>query len=230
MLDEGLEIVPVLPSPELDSITIITGTYRSGTQWLTAAMGDTYYDVATVRHEPVGSMYFYIPEHGSRAISFKDLPPTLQTHLVEVSHMQGDYIEIAWQSCAAITIMRDYFPGKVKVVHLTRDPHDTARSAEKCGLDLYRMGLRRWLSTHARILRVQGRPWMRMKIEDLWSGRYGLRELTDFVGLEWRDELEKWTGINTDNHFNKPMPEVNKEELLDMDDVLRMARRLGYDY
>lgn len=112
-------------------ICLFISTGRCGTQWLAATLGDLYGERAHVTHEPLGPYYkpreFFRAYDGIAAMSGE---PAIAAHLdaIEAAIESRDYIETGWPLFAAVPLFVERFPGRVRIVHLTRHPVPTSVS------------------------------------------------------------------------------------------------------
>jgi hypothetical protein len=225
---------------------LITGTPRSGTQWLIAmvqvAAGWVEDDKkAWVRHEPATWRAYREPEMTNehmKDVVLKDPGP-----YVEINAYANEGM-IYWNTIGG------------RIVHLVRDPHDTARSIVRARLNIvgvrydmeelkfhnptmqsymdYDAALHYWAETHARIMR-----WpvhMRVRIEDLWTDfdkfcAFINEMFKSDVSSGWVDHQRQWLIDNQkavhDSHGALPYPDV--PDRLDMPAYIQeMARMFGY--
>lgn len=110
---------------------------RSGTQWLTDYLQRSYDDVITADHEPA------LP--GFRVRDFHNLPydrervdqiGPVRHHFDYIGRVLSDrpYIETGWPSSRLVTYAADRFPGRVRVLQLTRNPVQNAMSLAAQGM------------------------------------------------------------------------------------------------
>ncbi|HEV2757553.1 MAG TPA: hypothetical protein VG318_17450 [Actinomycetota bacterium] len=108
-------------------VTLFLSTGRCGTQWLAHNLSEFYQGKVWVTHEPIGP--HYRPRELLRAPEATPAPE-VTAHLDEVAQaLEGrDYVETGWPLFAAIPLFVRRFPGRVRVVHLTRHPVRAALS------------------------------------------------------------------------------------------------------
>jgi|GEM_PF-1014204 len=110
---------------------------RSGTQWLTDYLQRSYSDIVTADHEPA------LP--GFRVRDFHNLPydrrrveeiTPVRHHFdfIEKALKNGPYIETGWPSSRLVNYAEDRFPGRVRVLQLTRNPVHNAMSLAAQGM------------------------------------------------------------------------------------------------
>jgi hypothetical protein len=109
-------------------IVAFLSTGRCGTQWLTAGLRRLHPDVA-VEHEPIGPLYK--PRHYFRRYDDPEAPlevPEVARHIEWVQRQPGTYVETGWPLFAALPLLASRFPGRLRIVHLTRHPVPSALS------------------------------------------------------------------------------------------------------
>jgi len=112
-------------------IFVFLSTPRTGTQWLAANLARIYGDLASVTHEPIGPLYR--PREYFRAYDrVEDMlaVPEIADHMAHIEERTTSkaYIELGWQSYAAIPLFVHRFGKRVAVIQLTRNPVSTAAS------------------------------------------------------------------------------------------------------
>lgn len=107
--------------------TLFLSTGRCGTQWLAENLSEFYRTRAEITHEPIGP--YYRPRELFRVPGAVP-PQDLRAHLDHVKRVleARDYIETGWPLFGAIPAFVRRFPGRVRLVHLTRHPVRTALS------------------------------------------------------------------------------------------------------
>jgi len=243
-------------------------TGRCGTQWLAEHLGRIYGDLATVAHEPLHLGYRPRELYG---IQDKTELPENSELLSHRAYIRGlsegeSYFETGWPCWAAVPFFISCFPGRVRIVHLTRHPVHTAISwvshgvfcppflpglhPEKVWLSPFDQGVQFtgyrerwavmtpyekalffWAEVHSCGLRLEtqsGVPWLRIRYEDLFSGK-ALPALLDFMALPRREEIFSALQLRTDK-FRYIIPgRVNVGAVKDHPDVIQTAVKLGYD-
>lgn len=119
------------------TIFLFISTGRCGTQWLATNLADLYGDEAFVTHEPLGPEYR--PRRFFRAYDALEEMASLRAiahHLARIEEIleSRHYIETGWPLFAAIPLFLERFPGRVRLLHLTRHPVPTSLShmAHQC--------------------------------------------------------------------------------------------------
>ena len=114
----------------MTAATFVLSAGRCGTQWLAKHLGETYADRAAVVHEPL--FIHYLPRQllGVGDPSKSDNAKLILDHVARIERQLagGDYIECGWQCYAAIPYFAVRFAGRIRVLHLTRDPVLSASS------------------------------------------------------------------------------------------------------
>ena len=108
-------------------LVVFLSTGRCGTQWLTAALRERHPDVA-VEHEPIGPLY--APRRHFRRYADPEAilaEPDVRRHVDRLAG-EGHYVETGWPVLAALPLLAERFPDRLRVVHLTRHPVPTALS------------------------------------------------------------------------------------------------------
>ncbi|MEM9274304.1 MAG: tetratricopeptide repeat protein [Cyanobacteria bacterium P01_F01_bin.143] len=128
---------------KLKNAIFFLSTGRCGTQWLQKILSQTYADEAIVTHEPIGPQYQ--PKKFFRAYNkLEQLQsiPLVQRHLAWLHSLPENkiYIETGWPCFAAIPLLCNLLEGKIKIVHLVRNPVYTALSL--CKHNFYRADIR----------------------------------------------------------------------------------------
>lgn len=105
------------PSPHTATFVISNG--RCGTQWIASALGEAFPDLLHVTHEPIHNGY-----EPRTARSAKAVPAVVTEHLDRIEEIleRKSYLECghpAWSSMLAIAAR---FPGRFRIIHLTRHP------------------------------------------------------------------------------------------------------------
>jgi hypothetical protein len=103
-------------------------TGRCGTQWLTEALRERHSDEVTVEHEPIGPLYrprayFRAWDDPAAILSV----PEVAAHVSRISRLDH-YVETGWPAFAALPLLAERLPRRLRVVHLTRHPVPTALS------------------------------------------------------------------------------------------------------
>lgn len=112
-------------------IGLVISTGRCGTQWLAKTLGDLYGDAARVAHEPLGPYYkprAFFRSYGDLTAMTKERQIAAHLDEVEATLETHDYIETGWPLFPAVPLFIDRFPGRVRIVHLTRHPVPTSIS------------------------------------------------------------------------------------------------------
>lgn len=111
--------------------TFFISTGRCATQWLTDKLSQHYGDLAVTLHEPIQTEYD--PRRYFSAYSRKETPvlsPAIEGHFrfIEETLRTRDYIETGWPVYGALPFFVSRLAGRVRVVHLYRNPIETAAS------------------------------------------------------------------------------------------------------
>jgi hypothetical protein len=110
------------------SVVIFLSTGRCGTQWLTESLRERYPGRLAVEHEPLGPLYQPRRYFRSYADPCAILAvPEVRRHIERIA-AEGHYVETGWPVFAALPLLAERFPGRLRVVHLTRHPVPTALS------------------------------------------------------------------------------------------------------
>lgn len=109
-------------------LVVFLSTGRCGTQWLAATLRELSADSIEVEHEPLGPLYrprrfFRCYEHPEAILEV----PEVRRHVERIAQIDH-YVETGWPVFAAIPMLARRFPGRLRVVHLTRHPVPTALS------------------------------------------------------------------------------------------------------
>lgn len=115
----------------MGTVTFFLTTGRSGTQSLAHHLGHAYSDLARVVHEPIGAGYKpkrYLRQQLGTAALMEN--PRVKQHIGEIERtlLDRDYIEVGWPSFAWAPFLDRYFSGRVRFVHLVRNPVRVALS------------------------------------------------------------------------------------------------------
>ena len=216
---------------------LFTGAARSGTQWLREVV-----EFATglphdrVLHEP-------IPWGG-----YHD-PNVVTEHIEKVVLADmDDFIEV---NCYAQHGLKYWEAVGGKIIHIIRDPHDTARSYVRTGFNPlgmryltklaelgymdYEQALLHWAEQHLRIM--QHPVFDAHHIEELWEDYDLFVWMVDSLEIgtpscDWKREkhrqLERLWKKKKDNHTTRPYPKVPHPH--DMPEHIKaLAKELGYD-
>jgi hypothetical protein len=110
----------------------VLSTGRCGTQWLAEQLGSSYGETFRVEHEPLHNGYRPRRMLGTPApLNFdpEDARPIL-AHIEEIEGCleRSSYIECGHPCWSAIPYLANRFPGRMRVVHLTRHPIPTSLS------------------------------------------------------------------------------------------------------
>jgi hypothetical protein len=103
-------------------------TGRCGTQWLTESLCETYGRDLSVEHEAIGPLY-----RPRRYFRRWDDPEAIlgeaevRDHFARIAG-EGQYAETGWPLFAALPLLAERLPDRLRVVHLTRHPVPTALS------------------------------------------------------------------------------------------------------
>lgn len=108
-----------------DAIFVLS-TGRCGTQWLHEAMQSCYGDAIAAEHEPLRTAYaprrFFRAAHN--ALAAIGAIPAVAAHVErirsELAHRP--YFEAGWPAFAALPWLHTALDGRLRIVHLTRDP------------------------------------------------------------------------------------------------------------
>lgn len=105
-------------------------TGRCGTQWLAKHLKESYGDLAAVAHEPLQLGYRPRALFGHKDPARIETTDKLRTHLERIERLlvAKHYIECGWQCYAVIPHLARRFPGRLRIVHLTRHPVSSASS------------------------------------------------------------------------------------------------------
>lgn len=111
--------------------TFFVSTGRCGTQWLADKLPAHYGDLAVATHEPVHHeyeprRYFSAYRRGENP----ELTPAIAAHLqfIEDTLRTKDYIEAGWPVYGVLPYFLRRLEGRVRVVHLYRNPFEMAAS------------------------------------------------------------------------------------------------------
>jgi hypothetical protein len=109
-------------------IVAFLSTGRCGTQWLTAGLRRLHPEVEA-EHEPIGPLYQ--PRRYFRCYS--DPAVVLEVrqvaeHVARLAQQSRPYVETGWPLFPALPLLALRFPGRLRIVHLTRHPVPTALS------------------------------------------------------------------------------------------------------
>ncbi len=111
------------------AILAVLSTGRCGTQWLAATLEALAGENLVVRHEPIGAAY--APRRHFRCYANPAevlAEPAVAAHLDWVDTLERPYVETGWPLFAALPLMAKRWPGRLRVLHLTRHPVATALS------------------------------------------------------------------------------------------------------
>lgn len=105
--------------PPTHTATFVLSTGRCGTQWIASALGDAFPHLLHVTHEPIHNGY-----EPRNARAAKAVPAVVTKHLDRIEEIleNQSYLECghpAWSSLPAIAAR---FPGRFRIIHLTRHP------------------------------------------------------------------------------------------------------------
>ncbi len=105
--------------------TLFLSTGRCGTQWLASALSQLYGERARVEHEPLEDRYRWRELLGGAAPS-----EALLDHLdtIERTLESRDYIETGYPCWSALPLLMERLGARLRIIHLTRHPVDTALS------------------------------------------------------------------------------------------------------
>jgi hypothetical protein len=109
-------------------LVVFLSSGRCGTQWLSTTLSELYPSRIEVEHEPIGPLYH--PRRHFRAYERPDAileVPEVRRH-VERIERAGHYVETGWPLFAALPLLAERFPDRLRVVHLTRHPVPSALS------------------------------------------------------------------------------------------------------
>lgn len=110
---------------------------RSGTQWVTDVLRQSYSDIAEIRHEPVG--HKYRPRWTLRTQNFAgeiQQSADLRRHFDHVENLLQSgrsYIETGWPAFSWIPYFAEKYQPIIRLVHVTRHPVYFAQSMETHG-------------------------------------------------------------------------------------------------
>jgi len=116
----------------MNDAVFFLSTARSGTQWLAEFFRDTYSDIVTVKHEPVG--YSYQPKRYLRNYtSIMELLtiPKINDHInfiQSVLETNRGYIELGFPCFSAAPMLSRIFDNRLKFIHIVRHPVYNAAS------------------------------------------------------------------------------------------------------
>lgn len=116
-------------SPKFATFFISTG--RCGTQWFADKLSTHYSDLAVVDHEPFQADYetrfYFNAYHKKEDVKFSDV---INEHLESINNITQNlqYIETGWPAYGMLPFILSRFQGRVKVVHLYRNPLKVAAS------------------------------------------------------------------------------------------------------
>ena len=112
--------------------TFVLSTGRCGTQWLAARLGEAYGDVLHVEHEPLRDGYRPRQMLAARGSLPRDADTAgrIRSHVDAIGQRLDTrgYVECGHPCWSAIPYLASQFPGRVRVIHLTRHPVPTALS------------------------------------------------------------------------------------------------------
>jgi hypothetical protein len=109
-------------------IVVFLSTGRCGTQWLTAGLRELHPDVSS-EHEPIGPLYKprrYFRRYGDPGAVLE--VPEVARHVQRLAREPRPYVETGWPLFAALPLLADRFPDRLRIVHLTRHPVPSALS------------------------------------------------------------------------------------------------------
>jgi hypothetical protein len=103
-------------------IAAFLSTGRCGTQWLASGF-ETLHPELEVEHEPIGALYkprryfrrYQDPEAMLAEREIRD-------HIARLDAMSKPYLETGWPMFAALPLLATRYPGRLRVVHVTRHP------------------------------------------------------------------------------------------------------------
>jgi hypothetical protein len=212
---------------------LITGTPRSGTQWIRQILQEAF-DLE-IHHEP-------LPWKGQR-----DLDRLDRYFRNDVLKNLEPYVEV---NCYANQSVAYWHLLGARVFHIVRDPHDTAASIVRVGLNIvgvrfdenaptyaedhpmghmsYRTALDHWAETHTRLKQTPcSGPY---RIEDMWDDDLCMREfLLDVsrglgVPLNYPDHMGLVDNLSDWEYHDVPPREEMPEY------IKALARDFGYEY
>jgi hypothetical protein len=110
------------------SIVAFLSTGRCGTQWLTAGVRALHPEVVA-EHEPIGPLYrpraYFRRYEDPEAIL---AVPEVARHIARIERERRTYVETGWPLFPALPLFARKFPGRLRIVHLTRHPVPSALS------------------------------------------------------------------------------------------------------
>ena len=111
--------------------TFFISTGRCATQWFAKSLATHYHDLAIVRHEPLQmeyqTRYYFRAYHRNEKVEFSK---AIRNHLAFVGHTIENYhyIEAGWPVYGVLPFILSQLKGRVKLVHLYRNPMRVAAS------------------------------------------------------------------------------------------------------
>jgi hypothetical protein len=112
--------------------TFVLSTGRCGTQWLAENFSAYYGDRVCVRHEPLHDGYRARAMLGvgnpERLEAEAAAPILAHMDFIEAQLKRGDYLECGHPCWSTIPYLLERFRGRVRVLHLVRDPVATSLS------------------------------------------------------------------------------------------------------
>lgn len=114
-----------------DAIFVLS-TGRCGTQWLHEAMRTCYGDAIAAEHEPLQTEYqprrFF--RAAPNALAAHHRIPAVAAHVerIRTELVHRPYFEAGWPAFAALPWLHEALEGRMRIVHLTRHPVNTAFS------------------------------------------------------------------------------------------------------
>ena len=116
----------------MNSATFVLSTGRCGTQWLAEKLASAYGDLLTVTHEPLDNDYRPRLMLGQKTPLRLD-PDSRTTLLDHVERIERGletrpYLECGHPCWGTLPYLMERLRGRLRVIHLVRDPLATARS------------------------------------------------------------------------------------------------------
>ena len=147
----------------MNHATFFVSPGRCGTQWLCKTLQGAYGDRAQITHEPIKRVYQ--PKKYLRHPRIEELKeePVVADHLAFIHETlsRRPYIETGWPSYVALPLLAKEFAGRLRVVHLVRNPVRVALSMTTHGF-YRREGVATLAPEDPGVLQVPARDWSRM--------------------------------------------------------------------
>lgn len=113
------------------SATFVLSTGRCGTQWLTEKLSSMY-PKWQIAHEPLS--FHYRPDLNTELLALTYNRELIQQHLSDIQqhlNLNQSYVETGFPCWRHLQWFRQQLDGRVKVIHLHRNPVDTVHSLLK---------------------------------------------------------------------------------------------------